>query len=744
MAAEVATETADRPKPAATRAEVRILVDLSLGAWRPREAARQLALALGIDLGPGLPPDPANSPITLERRGLDVGATGDPVAFLCLEDARRIASALPPTGTITILAPRFGRGIGTLNDWFFHFLRRTALQLSLVGPEPATVMARAAFERSEDSAAPPPGEAIEAFPDEQQRLLRFFPGLLPRRIVTHAGLDASAAAIVPLGTSHFLVPPAYRDTDPATAATTLDAMAVLEELDEGFTALAQTFCTAHFADSEALARLAADAFHSGETDLARELATRARVVARVPEAAETADLVRQEIRLHQQRHAEILASPEPSRRASERTRQRLARLRLRAAIARGERGAVPAGVEALIARLDAGTPTPDELQLLCLHVATRLAANDTADLAALAGRVAKAVETAGDDRLLIEVLGLRTAIARRSGDLGAARRFLARQAAATAGSRSLAEIVTMNVQHARLEDDPASEAARAAWLRAAFAWLAFEPFEAFPTPAVESVLGTTSVPRGQLDQSISETITRALGQWGPGEKTAAEELLPAVHFRRSGIADPERMIGGPGVSLLWSRQMDWVPPSPFRQQLLAAAWSMFRQLFPEGEAREGTIVVDDNLGDDLPATREAALGAALRLGVPEVRFGTERIVLDATNRPRLATDLRIGLSPAVSGLSGPGEAPVVRFRRHFADLTVTGEEAVAVGALGEGGRMPLGTLSVLMGRPLAETERLMRVLEAKRVVRVELAPPRARPDASPDHSPGSDPSSASA
>ena len=735
MAAEAAAETEGRPKPAPARSEMRILVDLSLGAWRPREAAGQLALALGIDIGPGLPSDPANSPITLERRGLDVAATGDPVAVLCLEDARRIASVLPPTGTITILAPRFGRGLGTLNDWFFHFLRRTALQLSLVGPEPATVMARSAFERGEDGAAPPPGKAIETFPDEQQHLLRFFPGLLPRRIVARTGLDPSAAALMPVGAAHFLVPPAYRDTDPATAAATLDAMAALEELDDGFKALAETFCTAHFADSAALARLAADAFHSGETDLARELATRARVVARDPEAAAAADLVRQEIRLHQQRHAEILASPEPSRRASDRVRQRLAHLRLRAAIERGDRGPAPAGVEALVARLDAGAATPDELHLLCLHVATRLGAGDTADLA---GRIAKAVEATGDDRVLIEVLGLQTAIARRSGDLAAARRTLGRQLAVTAGSRSLAEIVTMNVERARIADDPASEAARAAWLRAAFAWLAFEPFEAFPASAVGSVLGTTSVPRGQIDQAISETITRALAQWPPGEKTVADELLPAVHFRRSGIADPERIIGGPGIAVLWSRQMDWVPPSPFRQQLLAVAWSLFRQSFPDSEAREGTVVVDDNLGDDLPATREAALAAALRLNVPEVRFGGERIVLDATNRPRLATDLRIGLSPAVSGLSGPNDAPVVRFRRRFPEITVTGEEAAAIGPLRDGGRMPLGTLSVLMGRPLAETERLMRGLEAKRVVRIELAPPRVRAAPSPDQSPGSD------
>ena len=102
--------------------------------------------------------------------------------------------------------------------------------------------------------------------------MRFFPGLLPRTIAGRFAIDPAAAALVPVGASHFLIPPGYRDTDPATAAPALDAMEEVEALDAGLKALAQTFCTAHFADSAALAALASDAFHSGEFDLARELA----------------------------------------------------------------------------------------------------------------------------------------------------------------------------------------------------------------------------------------------------------------------------------------------------------------------------------------------------------------------------------------------------------------------------------------------------------------------------------------
>ena len=84
-----------------------------------------------------------------------------------------------------------------------------------------------------------------------------------------------------------------------------------------------------------------------------------------------------------------------------------------------------------------------------------------------------------------------------------------------------------------------------------------------------------------------------------------------------------------------------------------------------------------------------------------------------------------------------------RFRRRFADLALNGEEAAAVASLRDGSRMPLGTLAVLIGRPLAETEKMMRGLEAKRIVAIAMAPPRAETAASAGRSPAPGSSSAS-
>lgn len=731
--AAVAVEEPADPPPAAIAAEESVAaptiearrhVDLTLGAWRPREAAVQLATTLGIALGPGLPSDPATSPITIGRRGIDVGAVGDPIAFLAHDDARRIAAALPAAATIVVLAPRHGRGIGTLNDWLFHFLRQLALSLVVIGDEPATAMARSAFERRRGIDPPQASKAIAEFSPEQQRLLRFFPGLLPRTIADRLGLDAAAASLVPVGASHFLIPPGYRDTDPAAAAPALDAMEDIEGLDGGLKALAQTFCTAHFADSAALGALASSAFHAGEIDLARELAARARNVARDPALAAAADLIRQDIRLYQRRFTEILATPEPSRRAPQSLRAGLATVRLRAGLERAERNSVPAGLDAVVSRLNAGGADPDDVHLLSLHVAARIAAGEGAGVAALAEQVATAASKTGDERLIFLAAINQAALARGSGDGAAGRRALARALATSDGTRSLAEIVAMNALLARAEDDPASTAARNAWLRAGLAWLAFEPVEAFPASSVDALLGTASVPRTQLDQSVSEAIASALEKGSPGLAGAVDGSAPLPVVRaasRSEVA-ATRLVGGPGAAVLWSpRRIEDAPASAARLRLVGLAWAALREACPAANGSEsGTILIDGDAGSDLPATRDAAMSVALRAGVPEVLYGAERIAIDAAARPRMVTELRVGLSPAVASVDGPADAPLVRFRRHLSETTLRGREAEVLVLIRDRGRMTLGSLAVLIGIPIADTEALLRALETRGIVRVEF------------------------
>ena len=123
-------------------------------------------------------------------------------------------------------------------------------------------------------------------------------------------------------------------------------------------------------------------------------------------------------------------------------------------------------------------------------------------------------------------------------------------------------------------------------------------------------------------------------------------------------------------------------------------------------------------------------------------FGEERIALDAPARPRLAADLRVGLSPAVAAIDGPGTisgpagasadgagssanamaasagALTVRFRRHLDPTTVSGREADILAPIRDRGR---------------HAARLARRASRHAARRDGAAPPRPR---GPPHRPG--------
>jgi hypothetical protein len=156
-------------------------VDLILGAWRPREAARQLAADLGISLKPLHGDDPDRAVMTTGPRSIDVEAGGDPTIATAYDDAGRIATELPAGAVVIVLTPRFGLPMRAENEWFFLYLRRDGTSVAAVGDEPpASEIGKALFERRRALTAPEAKVDPAALSADQRRVLRFFPGLLPR------------------------------------------------------------------------------------------------------------------------------------------------------------------------------------------------------------------------------------------------------------------------------------------------------------------------------------------------------------------------------------------------------------------------------------------------------------------------------------------------------------------------------------------------------------------------------------
>src|SRR5580704_16733880 len=111
------------------------MVDLSLGAWRPREAAFQLGVETGVELASLSIDEPDRTAMSSGVRSIDVAARGDPLVMTAFDDAARIGPALPGGGMVVVLAPGHGLPIRAENEWFFIFLRRHGLAVALVGDD---------------------------------------------------------------------------------------------------------------------------------------------------------------------------------------------------------------------------------------------------------------------------------------------------------------------------------------------------------------------------------------------------------------------------------------------------------------------------------------------------------------------------------------------------------------------------------------------------------------------------------
>ncbi len=297
--------------------------------------------------------------------------------------------------------------------------------------------------------------------------------------------------------------------------------------------------------------------------------------------------------------------------------------------------------------------------------------------------------------------------------------MLDRAFATSAGLRSLGEVVEMNVLRASAEADPTSPAAQLAWLRATLAWLAFGPPEAAPAGIVAILLGEgADYVRARLDIDISETIADRMAAAWPRIEAELGGEYPAVLVMTEAVR-PKRVLGGSGASIGWMESSDAAPTyvRP-RVRLVRLVEAALATLCPAlADLDRGVFLVDTNLGLDIPATRDEALSVALRTKADELVFGTEHVPLDAGARARIANGLVVRLSDTV--VIGDGDDRLsCRFRRHRPEAALAADQAEAIAPLRDNPRMPLATLAVLLGRTLADTERLYRAIEALGILRI--------------------------
>lgn len=702
-------------------------VDLVLGAWRPREAALQLAAGLGVELLPTRPPEPRAQSLAISAEAIDAAAQGDILVNQAWDDASRISAALFGGTVIAVLAPRFDLPLRADNEWFFHFLRRLDRAVVIIGDEPTMrAIAKSPFERRRSIVSPEWEVEPDKIGPERMRLLRLFPGLLPRPIAEAANLVDEEVSLISIGDDRFLVPISYRDTDPRTAADDFDALEDIEARDDGFKAIAQSYCTSYFADSATLTAMSLHCFRSGSRDLAQDLAARARSVARDPASVAQAELARHEMALSVRRFADVVAAARLSPRAPAADKERLQGLKDWAKLAVGDLSGTAERVGATLRRLgtDEAVDAADIFRLDQV-VRARQGAGDVDGALTLARSIAAALGRTGDQRLVYTNAMSLIRLFRLKDDWPALAREIDRAFAAAAGARCPSDVLMMNVLRAKAERDRTAPDAAACWLRAGIAWLCFEPRDGLSRDAAEAILGEGITARAGRADEISHALADGLAAAWPSIVGTDERRVPNVYPASaiSAIA-LRRMYAGNGAAVLWSAEtMTSPPPSSHQARLTRLVCAALAEICPPfADIDGGTISTDSNLGLDIPATRDQALSVALRLKVEEFYYGEERVTLSATERGRLSADLEVRLSPVVDDVTDvDGGSVAVSFKRYLPKQILSDGEAQLVTNLRDRASQRLRTMPLYTGDQSPESiEAVLRRLETAHVVRIEL------------------------
>ena len=239
--------------------------------------------------------------------------------------------------------------------------------------------------------------------------------------------------------------------------------------------------------------------------------------------------------------------------------------------------------------------------------------------------------------------------------------------------------------------------------------------------AINALLGRADVSRTQLDQTVSDALSDALGRAWP--ELGEREIEPLPLFRAA--AAPlrnARMFAGPGAGGVVDCGGETErPDQPARRRLVRrVVAALVDGCTAVGAAGHGTFIVDANLGIDVPRTRAEALSVALRARAKDFVFENETVFLDQDMRPRFAGELRVSLSPAVVKVDAGEAGTSIDFHRNAPKAVLAGDDAKLVRA---DCRAPatLGELGGEMDRPIDALEETLRRLEVASIVRLDMA-----------------------
>ncbi len=680
------------------------VADLSLGAWRGHQAAREVAVQLGVpppkhDAAPPVSDFESDSMLSyadVVGQWIDEEGTGDRAVLEALDWARSIyrAAAVGPVRSFLVLAPRGDEPWQRENVLFIGLLARLlreiggrVLLVSTGAPDP-TIPAgwRVRWQGRPAPSASAPTES----------LLALVPGVLDQNALDRISLSTEHAEPIlkPLDGGCHLVAPEFRPLPGTTSRLVFDRLALATSELLWLHAYAQFSGNHLYVDPYLLCGEAWKRHGEGGSGIAQRLLTRA--ISCAPTVRERAVLQSQlqGLRIGTRAYAAASEIEDPSPALPAQLRGFLLQTKgWGLAMIDRAAHAEPYLSEAreLLSDL-AGTR--EYLYLLNISALSRVKLGDLEGALELECRIADDLSQRDDRDWHMEYINcLNLArLERRRGNFEAASEFYGRAFATTLSLRTTSDAVYTNFCMAKLaENRGQSRDALSAWLRAALHWLASAAPQALAPRVVIAIVGR--VPEGleELETEVAAALRAGLGAAvaETGLPVSQDGAAPAfTHAARSQLSADQGArslaVGAPGWSVILAPGLSASAPlsSPPIAHLRKFVTSVIRALCAAAAtASFDRILVDDRFGIEVPRTPAELVGVCLRHGVRRIAFDMLRLELNPNRFRELELDTRIQVAPGVDELRLSTSPCSVGFKRYRPERVLSQEEALLLSRL---------------------------------------------------------------
>lgn len=713
-----------------------LAADISLGAWRSHQIASELCAQLGLsDEATGAAKASAERsgvPRSKIGRRIDAETAGDRTTLDALRLAALVHEALShrEPATVCILLGHSGVPWERGDALFVRFLAQSwsslAHRLVLVAcgaEDPVVPLDWSVSWSSEVSDAAPPTAR------ERSPASILVPGIITPPVAEALSLvDGALAALIALPGNCLLVPPELRADPAVIPAERYDQLAILSRSIPWLAAHASYRGSDPAVNPSLLWEYAGRELEAGGTGVALRLLQRATPLARSLAERSVFQLLIQGAQVASGRFEDAANAPDPAARAPAELRGWLWHTKGWALTMRSR----PVEAEVCLKQARELVQQTGELEeflyVMNISALNRLRSGDWDGALAFEEQISASlagVSTGGWQLRYINSMNI-ARLHRRRDDYDAAERNYRRAFATCLGVPSDSDALYLPVCLARLDEARGLHAgALRGWIRAALRWASSPAPEAIARRVTAAILGG-AMERGSGDpcDDVSEALTSHLATAAAGmAHEAAGDLAVssenALVIARSGAIAPEifaesgwRALRGPGFWALGTTGE--VEPFIFSTASLRLRSALTALLVP-GHIALRTLVVDDQLGRDLPETEAELISVCLRLGLPAVELDGRVIELDGGLRERLEERLRVRLGDAVERLDLDPAGAVVSFRRYRDPQRLTGLAASILGLLA-GAAPSLADVRAALG---AVTP-ILRALERDRIVKMTL------------------------